>query len=137
MIRRPPRSTRTDTLFPYTTLFRSDPNEPQDLYPRDFIHPLVKPDAYFGAEELFGREELQGEDADVDSGFNMIRIVDQKEVSGLRPAPKQAAVFSFEMTHSISKAIRYFILATSARHVRRSDERRVGKECVSTCRSRW
>src|SRR3546814_7989768 len=25
MRRRPPRSTRTDTLFPYTTLFRSDP----------------------------------------------------------------------------------------------------------------
>src|SRR3546814_4887255 len=24
MIRRPPRSTRTDTLFPYTSLFRSD-----------------------------------------------------------------------------------------------------------------
>src|SRR3546814_5477532 len=27
MIRRPPRSTRTDTLFPYTTLFRSTPDE--------------------------------------------------------------------------------------------------------------
>src|SRR3546814_12830938 len=26
MIRRPPRSTRTDTLFPYTTLFRSQPS---------------------------------------------------------------------------------------------------------------
>src|SRR3546814_9349322 len=26
MIRRPPRSTRTDTLFPYTTLFRSGPD---------------------------------------------------------------------------------------------------------------
>src|SRR3546814_2439514 len=26
MIRRPPRSTRTDTLFPYTTLFRSKTN---------------------------------------------------------------------------------------------------------------
>src|SRR3546814_3980450 len=26
MIRRPPRSTRTDTLFPYTTLFRSPPH---------------------------------------------------------------------------------------------------------------
>src|SRR3546814_21159950 len=26
MIRRPPRSTRTDTLFPYTTLFRSAPD---------------------------------------------------------------------------------------------------------------
>src|SRR3546814_5406351 len=27
MIRRPPRSTRTDTLFPYTTLFRSNTHE--------------------------------------------------------------------------------------------------------------
>src|SRR3546814_18602542 len=30
MVRRPPRSTRTDTLFPYTTLFRSQPAEPDD-----------------------------------------------------------------------------------------------------------
>src|SRR3546814_9367211 len=30
MIRRPPRSTRTDTLFPYTTLFRSV----EDIYAR-------------------------------------------------------------------------------------------------------
>src|SRR3546814_7333845 len=29
MIRRPPRSTRTDTLFPYTTLFRSSTNGSQ------------------------------------------------------------------------------------------------------------
>src|SRR3546814_13570563 len=29
MIRRPPRSTRTDTLFPYTTLFRSDRLQPR------------------------------------------------------------------------------------------------------------
>src|SRR3546814_3008743 len=29
MIRRPPRSTRTDTLFPYTTLFRSRPLHPR------------------------------------------------------------------------------------------------------------
>src|SRR3546814_14167596 len=28
MIRRPPRSTRTDTLFPYTTLFRSEKRAP-------------------------------------------------------------------------------------------------------------
>src|SRR3546814_9236827 len=28
MIRRPPRSTRTDTLFPYTPLFRSSPGQP-------------------------------------------------------------------------------------------------------------
>src|SRR3546814_19636633 len=31
MIRRPPRSTRTDTLFPYTTLFRSYISGPQWL----------------------------------------------------------------------------------------------------------
>src|SRR3546814_14302022 len=34
MIRRPPRSTRTDTLFPYTTLFRS--KEPAHLA----LHPF-------------------------------------------------------------------------------------------------
>src|SRR3546814_19077094 len=34
MIRRPPRYTRTDTLFPYTTLFRSpDPRKPPRLRP--------------------------------------------------------------------------------------------------------
>src|SRR3546814_7101108 len=31
MIRRPPRSTRTDTLFPYTTLFRSSSNREHPL----------------------------------------------------------------------------------------------------------
>src|SRR3546814_20638205 len=42
MIRRPPRSTRTDTLFPYTTLFRSvfaravDHNHFLDVGERDF-----------------------------------------------------------------------------------------------------
>src|SRR3546814_9952162 len=34
MIRRPPRSTRTDTLFPYTTLFRSRAGDDQHRYRR-------------------------------------------------------------------------------------------------------
>src|SRR3546814_8761842 len=39
MIRRPPRSTRTDTLFPYTTLFRS---------PQDFLDaPPIPPESRF------------------------------------------------------------------------------------------
>src|SRR3546814_15573799 len=48
MIRRPPRSTRTDTLFPYTTLFRSEPARhfarprPQD--------PAQRPAVLCGAE---------------------------------------------------------------------------------------
>src|SRR3546814_20159678 len=33
MIRRPPRSTRTDTLFPYTTLFRSVAPRPRHPMP--------------------------------------------------------------------------------------------------------
>src|SRR3546814_3155995 len=39
MIRRPPRSTRTDTLFPYTTLFRSADNS-------DRLIPLASADDY-------------------------------------------------------------------------------------------
>src|SRR3546814_15141590 len=37
MIRRPPRSTRTDTLFPYTTLFRS-PDRHLRLVALDLLH---------------------------------------------------------------------------------------------------
>src|SRR3546814_9560775 len=42
MILRPPRSTRTDTLFPYTTLFRSPPPDPvrsRHSIPRRHAHP--------------------------------------------------------------------------------------------------
>src|SRR3546814_17512724 len=44
MIRRPPRSTRTDTLFPYTTLFRSPFDEGAVLH-RGIVdrHRLVEP----------------------------------------------------------------------------------------------
>src|SRR3546814_2534279 len=41
MIRRPPRSTRTDTLFPYTTLFRSPhPDDPGERDVADRLHLL-------------------------------------------------------------------------------------------------
>src|SRR3546814_5147110 len=42
MIRRPPRSTRTDTLFPYTTLFRSYINSTcgtDPFWPSEIQHP--------------------------------------------------------------------------------------------------
>src|SRR3546814_20998358 len=42
MIRRPPRSTRTDTLFPYTTLFRSLPFQGGLTM---LQHPLAQPSA--------------------------------------------------------------------------------------------
>src|SRR3546814_820796 len=43
MIRRPPRSTRTDTLFPYTTLFRSIVGHVVENWPQHLIgKPFVK-----------------------------------------------------------------------------------------------
>src|SRR3546814_5583681 len=53
MIRRPPRSTRTDTLFPYTTRFRSD----QPLFGQYFAHRDLHRDGAVGAApqtETFG-----------------------------------------------------------------------------------
>src|SRR3546814_4820472 len=55
MIRRPPRSTRTDTRFPYTTLFRSartrdnrNRHQPRDLPP---VAPLGQLDQIVGADD--------------------------------------------------------------------------------------
>src|SRR3546814_12707759 len=60
MIRRPPRSTRTDTLFPYTTLFRSmfDAGDPRwadamkaaEALPEDMLAPFL----------LIARAAMQG-----------------------------------------------------------------------------
>src|SRR3546814_5037034 len=53
MIRRPPRSTRTDTLFPYTTLFRSQR--------RDAVHAGDRQRRAPGAvEHQFGQVVMHG-----------------------------------------------------------------------------
>src|SRR3546814_3818317 len=49
MIRRPPRSTRTDTLFPYTTLFRSNDHGLQQHYTRQ---PKFRGTTYSAAHAL-------------------------------------------------------------------------------------
>src|SRR3546814_19794371 len=53
MIRRPPRSTRTDTLVPYTTLFRSGRQRDADLGLKA------------GAERLVAAERLDGKRGDL------------------------------------------------------------------------
>src|SRR3546814_20519365 len=51
MIRRPPRSTRTDTLFPYTTLFRSQlPDETRE------VHRFRLAAGEDGLERVFGQK---------------------------------------------------------------------------------
>src|SRR3546814_17530147 len=113
MIRIPPRSTRTDTLFPYTTLFRAalivGAHQHDDIFDRDdddqrphreaeHAHDLVAADS----PAHLPQHVAKGEDrAGADVG----------EDDAQRPQRQ--------------------------RQPRRSEERRVGKECVSTCKSRW
>src|SRR3546814_19234873 len=112
MIRRPPRSTRTDTLFPYTTLFRSQATFNVDLAKSlgDNWH------LGFGAQYL--RQRYQIVEGDIASWY-----VGNSGVTGGAQGfagwgPQDA---SDNSRHSIA----------------RSEERRGGKDCVSTCRSRW
>src|SRR3546814_2025874 len=60
MIRRPPRSTRTDTLFPYTTLFRSVDVVDEKLsfsYPEIIVSGPPKSDGGKGGGSEDGRSE--------------------------------------------------------------------------------
>src|SRR3546814_18858380 len=135
MIRRPPRSTRTDTLFPYTTLFRS--------------HQI-------GAVTGLAWTEVGGE-------LLTIEAVTVPGKGAIRTTGKLGEVMkeSIEAANSFikSRAPQYGIKTTVFQvkdiHVHvpegatpkdgpsagvamvRSEERRVGKEGVSTCRSWW
>src|SRR3546814_8664420 len=70
MIRRPPRSTRTDTLFPYTTLFRSCNIRPRtvvehrvDTLQRQLAHTLQN--AFAGGQCIFFQPQPRSADLDV------------------------------------------------------------------------
>src|SRR3546814_8614945 len=61
MIRRPPRSTRTDTLFPYTTLFRSQrPSQASPPSPRGRRAEWITTDDYPGSAQRAGEEGTTG-----------------------------------------------------------------------------
>src|SRR3546814_9922229 len=65
MTRRPPRSTRTDTLFPYTTLFRS-PGLGGPL--------VVQHDAHAGVQEgQLAQPVLQRREVELDHGEGLLR----------------------------------------------------------------
>src|SRR3546814_20771117 len=108
MIRRPPRSTRTDTLFPYTTLFRSG-------------HRLLAGDrGQFGRRRLHLLRILGGfADAHVDHD-----LVDPRNLHRILVA------------ELLDQLLANLVLV-DVLHTGRSEERRVGNECVSTFRSRW
>src|SRR3546814_12536277 len=68
MIRRPPRSTRTDTLFPYTTLFRSHDAERDvpRIFDRRFHDMRVSQDARRGDRDAAAMAEA--DDLAIDHG---------------------------------------------------------------------
>lgn len=94
-----------------------DPARDEDLYPRDFIVDLPKPDSYFGPEKIFGRELLTPDEReDTADGLDMIRTVDEEEIPLLQPVSRAArTTFHPELTESLRNALSYFWLATAAR----------------------
>src|SRR3546814_11837430 len=101
MRRRPPRSTRTDTLFPYTTLFRS------------------------AVTVLCGRYEGVDERVLEAHGAEEISLGDFI-LSGGEPA-----------AICLLDACVRLLPGVMGEAASRSEERRGGEECVSTCRARW
>lgn len=94
-----------------------NPERPEDLYPRDFIYPLPKPEAYFGAEKIFGRDPLDGEESqDPTEELNLIREIPDDEITMLRPDMKKGE--HFEVTDSLREAMEYFLIATALRDLR-------------------
>src|SRR3546814_18075525 len=120
MIRRPPRSTRTDTLFPYTTLFRS--NNPATGQTTGTVH--------------------EASEADVADAVAAARAALGGPWGKMTTAERVKLIVA--VADEIDRRSEDFLDAEVAdtgkpRHLasHRSEERRVGTEGVSTCRSRW
>src|SRR3546814_13146734 len=120
MIRRPPISTRNDTLFPYTTLFRSGD-----------VNRTINPDAVVLDADLHGVLHMRGTTA----------VFLRLGGAGLTEA--RLDVITHLVRHVLGQ--RTGLLQQDSPNgvghllkvpQERSEERRVGKECVSTCRSR-
>lgn len=106
------------TASPFANLL-IDPTA-EDLYPRDFVVNLPKPNGHFGTEVLFGRYALEGESPeDVFDGYDMIRTVPDDDVPCVRPMTKgDVDGFDPVITDTLTTAIHYFWMVTAARRVR-------------------
>src|SRR3546814_16650859 len=124
MIRRPPRSTRTDTLFPYTTLFRSDD------------------DAHAVALEPADRKSTGTEAIALRHHFDPGHVAHQAFGIAYQVSVELLALHLGDAGDDLAERLGHAAGAhhppgVKGGHPVRSEERRVGKECVCTCRSRW
>src|SRR3546814_11329261 len=145
MVRRTPRSTLTDTLFPYTTLFRSEHGggrgrrrmfDGGEL--RLVLLKLIADDARHGYDLIREIEDLTGGAYAPSPGIVYPTLtllgdmgsIEEQAAEGTR---KQFAITAAGRAHLDENAEEVAALMTR----RRKEERRDGKECVSTCRSWW
>src|SRR3546814_11808388 len=119
MIRRPPRSRRTDTLLPYTTLFRSI------VVRRHMVEDAERVETARRRRAARGERRHDVENARAGPGRN-------KDIGvGHAAALAERGGDRLEGQDAVRPGER------QRDRPARSEERRVGKECVSTCRSRW
>src|SRR3546814_17212281 len=119
MIRRPPRSTRTDTLFPYTTLVRSSSfrsGHCRDKSSQSIDPPQDVPEQ-IEAYGNFGRLERDVVAMSDDLGADLDQLLPD---GGQRP-----------MLHLLRPRQAPRKVGEIVGQGMRSEERRVGKECVS------
>ena len=104
------------TATPFANVF-IDPAEYDDLYPRDFIVDLPRPNMYLGPEAIFGREPLEFDpDGSMSEGHDLIRSIGLDEAVELR---KRGAEVDLEVdAPALCEAVRYFVLSTAARRAR-------------------
>src|SRR3546814_18599259 len=129
MIRRPPRSTRTDTLFPYTTLFRSSSKVPPRpwafrLWRAKDMAKLTKKQK--ALETAVDRNKLHGVD-------EAIALVKKHATAKFDETMEIAMNLGVDPRHA-DQMVRGVVTLPAG--TGRTEERRVGKECVSKGRSR-
>src|SRR3546814_11030905 len=133
MIRRPPRSTRTDTLFPYTTLFRSM----SCMTPASngtFISIADEEAKDFRASVVEFLMTNHPHDCPVCEEGGHCHLQDMTVMTA-----HHSRSYRFDKRTHLNQDLGPFIGHEMNRCIScyRSEERRVGKECVSTCKSWW
>src|SRR3546814_8440570 len=105
MIRRPPRSTRTDTLFPYTTLFRSELVEHDQVEPRQLRRQgpaFADPGLLFEAcHQLEGSQDFERLDL-VDGSVPDGRFKLVEKIVGLDDRALGAAILDHHLFHILT-----------------------------------
>lgn len=117
--------TRTGTYLAYTaTPFANvlmDPDNPDDLFPSDFITDLEVGDGYFGPAQVFGTASVDDDPTSrAELGMDMVRSIPESEVAVLRPpsAKESRLEFDPELPSSLLDAVDWFIVATAIRRAR-------------------